>query len=205
MTDLGVYALAEMLNRKDNDPNAELRLRRGVVTVANHITGLYTVTIGGASIPLMPSVRHVQPDVGDTVEVLFDGPSTRIVGVVSPLVWHYVGAAGEPAFTNSWVASNGLTTLSLVQSEGSVRFAKDAQGFVHLEGMVASGVVGTSCFTLPAGFIPEQRSNFPALSNSAFGVIIVVGKYNSDTPGRVICFTGSNVYFQLSGITFYAG
>lgn len=205
MTD-DIRALARAINRGDADPTGEsVGLRRGVVTAVNAGTGTYaasyTVTVGGVTLPVgIPAYSHVRPFVGDSVDILFDGPSPRIVGIVSPLVWHYVGAVGEPPFLNGWRNFSNLGgVINPGAGEGSVRFARDAMGFVHLDGMASSGVVGQAVFALPVGYRPEQRSNFPALSNSAFGIVVIEGAAQGS---NVLPYLGSNGYFQFSGMTF---
>jgi hypothetical protein len=71
---------------------------------------------------------------------------------------HVVGAAGEPAFTNSWAASGSNVP----------RFWKDSSGVVHIAGtaLKTTVTVGTSAmFTLPAGYRPPYTQTFPIYSS----------------------------------------
>lgn len=102
---------------------------------------------------------------------------------------HVVGAAGEPAFQNSWV---NFDTASFKDA----RFWKDPMGIVHLEGLVKNGTIGTTIFTLPAGYRPSNGQLFASISNSAIGRIDVA------PTGNVVATTGNNAWITLSGITF---
>ena len=102
---------------------------------------------------------------------------------------HIVGASGEVAFQNSWVNFGG--------TNASLSYYKDSLGIVHLKGTVKSGTVGTTIFTLPAGYRPQEAEIFVCSNNGAFGLTTV----NPD--GTVVQSGGaSNVYHTLSGITF---
>lgn len=101
-----------------------------------------------------------------------------------------VGVVGNAQFTGTWVNFGGTNE--------SAQYMKDTMGFVHLGGIVKTGTIGTSIFTLPVGYRPEEAKVFAVASNGAFGVCTV----NPD--GTVVASSGSNVYFSLSGITFRA-
>lgn len=101
---------------------------------------------------------------------------------------HQVGASGEVAFGGTWANYGG--------SFEPAQYWKDYAGIVHLGGMVKSGTIGTTIFTLPAGYRPQTILTFAVFSNNAFGYCQV----NPD--GTVVASGGSNVSFSLSGITF---
>ncbi|MHA1304899.1 MAG: hypothetical protein ACTSPI_14470 [Candidatus Heimdallarchaeaceae archaeon] len=105
--------------------------------------------------------------------------------------WHEVGTAGEPAFLNGWVNYGGVYS--------TMAFRKDALGFVHLKGMVKDGTIGLNVFILPEGYRPAADLWYPAVSNSAFGDVVI------KAGGDVGAQHGSNTWFSFSGITFYAG
>lgn len=79
-------------------------------------------------------------------------------------------------------------------------YCKDAAGFVHLRGLLKSGVVtaGTGIFVLPAGYRPVDTEIFSVSSNSAFGEVRV------DAAGNVQIQVGSASFLSLDGITFKA-
>lgn len=104
--------------------------------------------------------------------------------------WHVVDNAGQPAFLNGWVNFGGGDTTAA--------YYRDPFGTVHLKGTLKSGTIGTTIFTLPPGYRPQEISFFPAWSNAAFGGVII------QTTGAVVANNGSNVSFSLDGITFRA-
>lgn len=50
---------------------------------------------------------------------------------------------------------------------GTPGYMKDALGFVHLKGLVKSGAVGSTIFTLPAGYRPAEQLIFAGLGDGA--------------------------------------
>ena len=64
---------------------------------------------------------------------------------------HYVGAAGEPGFQNSWGNLAGFNHKAA--------FYKDREGLVHLAGTVSGGTYGgNAIFTLGAAYAPCGQS-----------------------------------------------
>jgi hypothetical protein len=103
------------------------------------------------------------------------GLSVSSKALVAKLVnedWHYIGAPGEPAFTNSWV--NSIDGTKKYRS----RFRKIGNS-VHLVAYVKSGVSGTSAFTLPVGYRPAL-SFFNTLYVSPTGSATVQIKENGN-------------------------
>lgn len=84
----------------------------------------------------------------------------------------------------------------------TVAYRKDSNGFVHLRGTM-TGAIGTTAFTLPAGYRPDyltsgQQAIFIAPSGGT-GIVVVMAD------GQVQPQVGSNSYTGLDGISFYAG
>jgi len=106
--------------------------------------------------------------------------------------FHVVGATGEPGFANSWV-NWGAPNFS-------AGFWKDPFGFVHLQGVIKSGTVGSSAFTLPPGYRPSATAGpFAVISNGA------VGRVDVGADGTVTPITPSNnTYVSLHGVFFQA-
>jgi hypothetical protein len=108
--------------------------------------------------------------------------------------WHEVGAAGEPAFENSWTGSIGSPWAN-------VGFMKDTSGFVHLRGLAQNGTVsaypGVPMFTLPAGYRPATGHLANVQANGALGRVDILtdGKVNAISPT-------SNAWVALDGIIF---
>lgn len=90
------------------------------------------------------------------------------------------------SYTNSWVDFDAAR---------AVQYRKVGDE-VQLRGLMKSGTVGSSSFTLPSGFRPSRQEEYAVESNALFGVIRVL------TDGTVTCTVGSNVYVYLSGIRF---
>lgn len=101
-----------------------------------------------------------------------------------------VEAFNAPGLLNSWANFGG--------AYNPAGYYKDKQGIVHLRGLLASGIIGSSAFTLPVGYRPANTEMFPTVSNGAFGVARVLNT------GDVVPFSGSNAFFSLDGITFKA-
>jgi hypothetical protein len=93
-----------------------------------------------------------------------------------------------PTFANGWV-NYGL-------SYGDARYRRDSSGRVFLEGLVKSGTIGAKIYTLDAGYRPLATVSFPVVSNGAFALVEV------GATGDVVCYSGSNIYVSLSGISF---
>jgi len=75
-------------------------------------------------------------------------------------------------------------------------YYKDVGGTVHLRGMIKSGTIGTTAFTLPSGYRPSATCRFVTESNSAHGICTI------DSSGVVTPAAGNNAWFSLDGITF---
>lgn len=101
---------------------------------------------------------------------------------------HLVGGTNEIPFAGTWTNFGGTNE--------SAQYWKDYTGIVHLGGIVKSGTIGTTIFTLPAGYRPKEAKIYGVSSNNLFGVCTV----NPD--GTVVATAGSATYFSLSGITF---
>lgn len=105
------------------------------------------------------------------------------------MVWHTIGATGEPTFANSWV--------NFGSPWASAGFWKDPLGVVHFRGRIKSGTVGSTAFILPAGYRPEFKGTYAIGSNATIGLIEI------DTNGTVTPVTPSNnTYVSLEGLTF---
>lgn len=106
----------------------------------------------------------------------------------------------ERETTPNWVAVTHENSWADYSGYQGAEYCKDANGFVHIRGLVDSGTVGsgTGVFTLPLGFRPAAKELFVTISNGALGRIDI------DTDGTVDVITGNNTYVSLSGITFAA-
>jgi len=98
--------------------------------------------------------------------------------------------SGGVGFVNSW-ADFGA-------SRNSAGFYLSETGNVHLQGMVASGTVNLTMFTLPLGYRPDNAIELIVNSNGAAGFLFI------DTGGNVSLTAGSNAKVSLDGVTFRA-
>jgi hypothetical protein len=132
------------------------------------------------------------PTVGQyTVVCAAPGTQSAINATMDGL--HYVGAPGEPAFQNSWVAYD---------VNNAPRFRKSPDGKVRLAGLIKSGASGTVAFTLPAGYRPagSESVTFPVVAGAPALGYIQVAPSGAVTP---VNLTGNvTTYCYLDGIEF---
>lgn len=102
---------------------------------------------------------------------------------------HNVGDLGEPAFEHGWLNYDATTFQG-------ARFWKDPMGIVHVEGLVKSGTIATSVFTLPAGYRPATKLVWAAYTSTGVGRLDVYGD------GSVFAASGGTGYYSLSVINF---
>lgn len=112
----------------------------------------------------------------------------------------WINMAGS--YNNAWVDFNAPGgTFNPGQ------YYKDQMGFVHLRGLVKTGTVNVSMFTLPSGYRPlSGRLIFPT-SSSVGGVptFVRVDVIQDGNIYQVSAPAGANVAQSLDGIYFYAG
>jgi hypothetical protein len=109
--------------------------------------------------------------------------------------WVVIGAAGAPAFANSWV--------NFGSTWAPAAYRKDAMGFVHLRGLVKSGTVNVAIFVLPVGFRPIGDLMFGVINDTGPGQG-VVQQDGTVRQGAGTGLTNTNGFHTLSGITFLA-
>lgn len=94
----------------------------------------------------------------------------------------------EIEFLNGWKNYGG--------DYGIVNYQKDEKGFVHLSGMIKSGLLNKVAFVLEDGFRPTQKTMNIVLTNGT------VGRLNISADGSVIPCSGNNSWVSLDGISF---
>ena len=116
-------------------------------------------------------------------------------GTAAPEAYRVVGSAGNPAF------QNGCTNVGGVHETAA--FFKDAQGVVHLRGVVRCPGTSLVAFDLPPGYQPAEDKDHVELS-------IVESAPDGDGPvaidgadGSVLAPNASGTFF-LEGIEFRA-
>jgi hypothetical protein len=105
--------------------------------------------------------------------------------------WHQVGAAGEPAFQNSW---------SNFDAARPVKFRKYPDGTVRFTGVIKGTTSGTVGFTLPAGYRPPVSQNHLAQQQPGGA-----GTYPAQVEVRAngdIAITGNPLWVFLDDIEF---
>jgi microcystin-dependent protein len=105
--------------------------------------------------------------------------------------WHWVGAAGEPAFQNSWV------NYSARASWEQCSFRKYPDGKVRLRGLISTGAAATTIFQLPVGYRPPAPLIFACDTNSNAHV-----RVNVQTDGTINAANSSPSYLSLANIEF---
>lgn len=81
----------------------------------------------------------------------------------------------------------------------SPQYTKASDGLVTLKGLIKLGTVGATVATLPAGYRPATRVLYHTVSTGAYARIDIDGS------GNIITVSGSNNWYSLDNITFFAG
>jgi hypothetical protein len=152
-----------------------------------------------ATAPSSPALGQMYYDTPSNILYWWNGtvwqPSTAPTVAVDP--WHLVGGSGEPAFASGWVNYDANFPLCA--------FRKYPDGRVRLQGMIKSGNIAQTAFTLPVGYRPVDpqtgsgQAIFTAISNSAICDLRIY------LDGRVVPQTGSNIWVSLDGVEFDTG
>lgn len=106
---------------------------------------------------------------------------------------HVVGNAGEPAYQHSWTFYGA--------PYAKAAYIKDPMGFVRLIGVVKSGTIGSSAFTLPPGYRPAVAPGpFAVVSNGVFGRVDVGtdGTVTPQSPSSNLSVSLENIVFQAA-------
>jgi hypothetical protein len=149
----------------------------------------HTIQDEGVSLTPRSKLNLVGTGVTATDDAANDATVVTVTSSVTMDTWHTVGAAGEPAFQNSWVNYGG--------GEQTATFRKDPLGRVMVRGLIKSGTVPGIAFQLPTGYRPPSTSRWPAISNGVITGFIQVGG-----DGSVSVQAGSNAWVDLDGIDF---
>lgn len=112
-----------------------------------------------------------------------------------PHIGDFAPAQTQQAYRPA-VYLNGWVDFSI--SYYGASYFKDANGFVHLRGLLKSGTMAASAFSLPAGYRPGNNTVYCVISNNA------IGRVDVQANGDVLMAAGSNLWISLDGITFKA-
>lgn len=97
-----------------------------------------------------------------------------------------------PTLAGTWV------NFDAVPGFAQAAYMKDSLGFVHIKGLVKSGTVPSTIFTLPAGYRPMNNLYISSTNNAAIAVVRV------QAVGDVVADTGGNTAFSINNIHFKA-
>jgi len=144
------------------------------VDEANHAIGLVEVRSSGTAYVLTGSSSW-----------------TSICNMVLPTA-EVAGWISFSSFTNGWQNYDG--------GYAPLRYYKDPQGVVHLDGLLKSGTVGSGVFacTLPVEYHPSHYQIFLANAHYEAGLIQV------RPDGSVEMHTASATWTSFSGFSFFA-
>jgi len=154
-------------------------------SILGNTQGFGLFVVSGTSDRYVVTGNNFTGNAAGSVSDAGTGTNKKISGNVG-----YVVPAIAPSFLSSWVNFGSLYT--------NAGYWKDADGMVHLTGLVKSGTVGQPIFQLPAGYRPATQQVFAAISNGAIAQVDVA------THGDVLATTGNLANFALSGILFRA-
>jgi hypothetical protein len=126
-----------------------------------------------------------------------------------PEPWRVIGAQNEPPFLG---AGGNSAWSNFDDFHNSASYYKDADGVVHLRGLVKC--TGSSCnglnsvmFQLPADYRPARRNVFIAASNDSTKTL--PARVDVDSLGQVVYMGlqmgGSTGWLSLDGISFRRG
>ncbi len=186
----------------------------GAIAEASLDSAVLQSRVSGAC-PANEAVRAVGQNGNVTCEASISGPPTGAAAgdlagsYPDPTLraaegLHYIGAAGEPGFQNSWG--------NFGSHFAKAAFYKDRAGVVHLRGLVNGGTFGVSnstIFSLPSAYAPCGAGSldpnisflaFGTISNNAIGRISV---YDGTGEAVVTAEVGSS-WISLDGISWRA-
>lgn len=153
----------------------------GSVNLSQGVTGTLAIANGGTGTTAATGTGSV---------VLSNTPSIASPVLTGTSVIQAIAQVpmNAPVYQNGWADLGGANQVG--------GYYKDSFGVVHLRGVIISGTIGLTAFTLPAGFRPLANEVFAVASNTIYGQLAV----KSD--GTVIPAVGSNLLFSLSGVSF---
>jgi hypothetical protein len=197
-----ISAYAQM-STADNYKNVGLRIMEGATVLqeadqctelGGNLVNCAPVWVGEVSGIHTYKVMGVPPNAGlYSVNATVNQPAYLLVeditGTEAPSGAYYE-AVWTPvtSFLNSWVNYGGWGTAAY----------RKVNDLVYLRGLVRNGVVGTSIFTLPAGYRPPASLVFPNVTGEPF----TPGRIDVLLDGNVWHASGVNGYVSLSGIVF---
>lgn len=187
MSDFGVIQELSTMIVGSDDTQVVPRFLRGKVTAVDFATStpMLQINLHGAA----GDVARVRWGAGNAARVGEDVWVFRLGNTL--MAWGSpVTPWITPTLTNSWVRFDANAPPP--QYRGYVN------GDVQLRGVMKSGTINASAFTLPVGFRPVIANGYngPVASNTAFGYV------NVNSSGLVVPVVGSNVWYSFDGVIF---
>jgi len=186
--------------RRTKDGIVMLRglIKKSSVIVSGELIG--TLPVGYRPAEELIFQTQTNPNVGSRVDVYPDGSVRVIAGDAGWLTLENINflASDAPYNVTTLTTANGWLNYS-VPPFAPAAYQIDADGRVHLKGLVKSGTVtdGTIIATLPAGAYPSEYLHIPEHSTGAFGMI---GLYTNGIQAK----GGANGYLSLQDIFYPA-
>ena len=212
-----------VLSSSDENTSLVIKPREGKIRFANTIN--LNADTGGEAGRMYTNGNWIfeQPAVNDSITVRMasdpvggyrfkmfttgfmrwqDGPATNIVTLFKNGPNLQIGSGKLVGSNDTWTAptyANGWSAYDTTTYLGAF-YKKDAQGYVHLRGMIKGGTVGVTAFTMPAGYRPGHTALFAVAQNNAFGRVDI----NTAGAAVVSNINTSNAWVSLNGITYLA-
>lgn len=151
--------------------------------------------------PLLQSLAH--PDLGSKIGPVLRALDKHNVDVVASLknalvigdslqVFNPFTQSAPLAVPTDWVLPTlGNGWVNVGSGNASAQYKIDPFGRVTIRGLIKSGTINTTAFTLPVGYRPSGNETFPASANNLFANLAVT------SAGAVIPQTGSTTNFSI--------
>jgi hypothetical protein len=124
-----------------------------------------------------------------TMQGFFEAVLEAVTVGVMPEPWHYIGAAGEPAFQNGW-GNYGSGWANLA-------YRKRPDGYVVMKGMIALGTMSSPFVTLPVGYRPSDGGRHMVVATGGGP-----GQAHVYNNGTIDIFSGTNAWVDVSSLIF---
>jgi hypothetical protein len=164
--------------------NVTVSIYRSVAPFDEIEADVERTTVNRITIRTMPTV----PAIGEYT-VVVAAPGQQATLNITMDGWHTVGAAGEPAFQNSWSSTGGIY--------GPFQFRKNPEGKVQFRGTIQGGATNTSVFTLPTGYRPPGYTYIPVLGDAGGA-----GNYIGIDSAGVVVGTRAGSAIHASNVEF---
>lgn len=183
-----------------NSPHSEAAVRLHNTMLADIAALLALDGLNVAYVDAMSSINN-SSDLSDGLHPNDTGHA-KIAGAFFAAMSSYVKPSdrgGTQRQATGWIPltlANTWVTFSAAYPTPSVM--RDANGFVHLRGVIKNGTVNTTTamFILPEGFRPGQRRFIGTISNGAAGAIEISNN------GACVAYVGNTAYVSLDTVTF---